>query len=137
MKFNFFLCLLNAFLIFSISAHSQSAVYTLNGGAASQSGMTYSATSADQSSVLVLNSGNLELNNCTMSKSGDGSDKNQSLEYGINSSVLAISSGKITISGGSVQTNALYAAGLFSSGNASSITFKNGSLTTSKDYSSA
>jgi ferric-dicitrate binding protein FerR (iron transport regulator) len=58
-------------LIAIIPVQAQTGVYTLNGGTATQTGQTYAATLTDQSAVYVLNSGNLTLNSCTMTKTGD------------------------------------------------------------------
>jgi len=52
----------------------KSGVLTLNGGTATNTGQTYAATQTDQSSVYALNDGNLTLNNCIMTKTGDASD---------------------------------------------------------------
>ncbi|MFB3896160.1 MAG: beta strand repeat-containing protein [bacterium] len=106
-------------------------VYTLNGGSDSQTGKTYAAVSTDQSSVYVLNSGNLTLSNCTTTKTGDSSDTNASSQYGTNAGILATSAGTITINGGSVTTNASGANGIFATGSGSSISMSNGTITAS------
>lgn len=129
---NYFFAL---FLFFSIVSFAQSGVYTLNGGSASQNGQTYNATSADQSAVFVLNGGNLELINCTLTKSGDASDPNSSYQSGVNSSLLSYSQGRISVSGGSISSNAIGGSGAYAFGSGSSITVKNLPITTSKDYS--
>ena len=54
-----------------LPVQAQTGAYTLNGGSASDSNKTYSATGTDQSAVYVLNSGNLNLKNCTITKTGD------------------------------------------------------------------
>jgi len=90
----------------------------------------------DQSAVFVLNSGNLELTNCTMNKSGDSSDNDLSFTAGINSAVLSYSQGKILVSGGSINSNASGGNGAYSYGSGTSITLKNLPITTTKDYSS-
>jgi hypothetical protein len=126
-------------IIFMISAaalmphtvSSQTGAYTLNGGSAAQSSQTYSATAADQSAVYVLNSGTLTLTGCTMAKTGDASSVNNASQYGINAGVLAASSGKVTITGGSVTTNASGGNGLFATGSGSSVTMQNGIISAS------
>jgi hypothetical protein len=124
------------FTIVSVTpARAQTGVYTLNGGTATQTGQTYAATLTDQSAVYVLNSGNLTLNNCTMTKTGDASNVNNSSQYGINAGVLANSAGIITISGGSVTTNATGANGLFASGSGSAISMSNGTINASGNSS--
>ena len=115
----------------ALPALAQTGVYTLNGGTASQTGQTYAATLTDQSSVYVLNSGHLTLTDCTMTKTGDSSNVNTSSQYGLNAGVLAKSAGVVTISGGSVTTNALGANGLFATGSGSSISMSNGTINAS------
>ena len=110
---------------------AQTGVFTLNGGAASQSGQTYTATGIDQSCVYVLNSGDLTLSDCTMNKTGDSSDVNASSQYGINAGVLAASNGDISITGGSITTSASGANGLFATGTGSSVSMRQGSITAS------
>ena len=117
--------------VFIIPAYAQTGVYTLNGGTATQTGQTYAATQVDQSAVYVLNSGNLTLINCTMTKTGDASNTNNSSQYGINAGALANSAGVITITGGSVTTNTSGANGLFASGAGSAITMSNGTINAS------
>jgi len=118
-------------LIAIIPVQAQTGVYTLNGGTATQTGQTYAATLTDQSAVYVLNSGNLTLNSCTMTKTGDASNANNSSQYGINAGILANSAGVIIISGGSVTTNALGANGIFASGSGSSISMSDATISAS------
>ena len=118
-------------MLTSLSTQAQTGSYTVNGGTASQTGQTYSAAVADQSAVYVLNSGKLTLTNCTMSKTGDASNVNNSSQYGINAGILANSGSTVTISGGSVTTNASGANGLFASGSGSSISMTNGTINAS------
>lgn len=49
------------------------AAYKLNGGTASQTGQTYSASATDTSGVWVTNSGVLTLENCIITTNGDTS----------------------------------------------------------------
>lgn len=115
------------FTLFLIEcSQAQTGIYTLDGGTATENDETYAATLTDQSAVYVLNSGNLTLNNCTMTKTGDASDVNQSSQYGINAGVLATFASKVIISGGSVTTDASGANGLFATGSGSSITMSDG-----------
>jgi hypothetical protein len=120
-----------AIVIMALPALAQTGVYTLNGGTATQTGQTYAATLTDQSAVYVLNSGNLTLNSCTATKTGDASNSNNSSQYGINAGILANSAGVIIISGGSVTTNALGANGIFASGSGSSITMSDATISAS------
>ncbi len=107
-------------------SQAQTGIYTLDGETDTENDEAYAATLTDQSAVYVLNSGNLTLNNCTMTKTGDASDVNQSSQYGINAGVLATSASKVTINGGSVTTDASGANGLFATGSGSSITMSDG-----------
>ena len=72
------MCLLMVAIVAVPLARAQTGVYTLNGGTASQTNQTYAATLTDQSSVYVLNSGHLTLTTCTMTKTGDSSNNNNS-----------------------------------------------------------
>jgi hypothetical protein len=118
-----------AYLVFGTAASSgQTGVYTVGGGSASQTGQTYAATLADQSAIYVLASGHLILSGCTMTKSGDTSNVNNSSQYGINAGVLAASSGVVAISGGSVTTNASGGNGLFATGSGSAISMTDGTI---------
>ena len=77
---------------------------------------TYTSTSSDQNSVLINTSDEVILNNATVTKSG-GSDAgdNQSF-YGTNSAVMVKGGTSTTINGGTVQTDAAGANGIFSYG---------------------
>jgi hypothetical protein len=118
-------------IIFVLPVQAQTGVYTLNGGTASQANQTYAATLTDQSAVYVFNSGHLTLTNCTMTKTGDASNVNNSSQYGTNAGVLAKSAGIVVISGGSVTTNALGANGLFATGTGSSVSMSDGTINAS------
>ncbi|HNQ78902.1 MAG TPA: PKD domain-containing protein [Acidobacteriota bacterium] len=130
-RLNFSLLVLAALLTSASSVQAQTGVYTLNGGAAAQNGQNYTAALPDQSCVYVLNSGNLTLSDCAMNKTGDSTDLEASSQYGINAGVLASSSGKIDITGGSVTTNAGGANGLFATGSGSSITMRQATINAS------
>ena len=119
--------LLLAVLCFS-PAIAQTGVYTLNGGTASETEQTYSATQTDQSAVYVLNLGHLTLTDCTMTKTGDASNVNNSSQYGINAGVLATSAATVKLNGGSVTTNASGANGLFATGTGSAIEMSYGTI---------
>ncbi len=119
------------FVCFHIKANAQTGVFTLNGGTASETNQTYAATLTDQSAVYVLNSGQLTLTNCTMTKTGDASNVNNSSQYGTNAGVLATTSSTITITGGSVTTNASGANGIFANGSGTSINMSNATISAS------
>jgi hypothetical protein len=115
-------------IVVASPARAQTGAYTVNGGTASRTGQTYAATVADQSAVYVINSGHLTLTNCTMTKTGDASNVNNSSQYGINAGILAGSGGTVTITGGSVTTNASGDNGLFATGSGSSISMSGGTI---------
>lgn len=119
------------FFISPNEIYAQTGLYTLNGGTDSQTNQTYSATGTDQSSVYVLNSGHLTLNTCTITKTGDASNVNNSSQYGTNAGVLVTTAGNVTISGGTVTTNASGGNGLFATGSGSAITMSNGTISAS------
>jgi len=126
MKVSVIVMLLLAAIISPI--YAQTGLYTLNGGTASETTQTYAATLEDQSAIYVLNSGNLTLVNCTMTKTGDASDVNNSSQYGVNAGILAEAAGVVVVSGGSVATDASGANGLFATSSGSSITMSNGTI---------
>jgi hypothetical protein len=103
-------------------------LYTVNGGTAVQTDQSYAATLADQSAVYVLNAGQLTLTNCTMTKTGDASNVNNSSQYGYNAGILANTAGVVVLIGGTVTTNASGANGLFASGSGSSVTMTGGTI---------
>jgi hypothetical protein len=118
-------------LFASVGARSQTGAYTLNGGSAAQTGQTYAATLADQSAVYVLSSGQLTLGSCSITKTGDASNVNNSSQYGINAGILAASAGNVTLVGGTVTTNASGGNGLFATGSGSVISMSDGTLNAS------
>ena len=115
--------------LFMVSySNAQTGYYTLNGGTASFTGQTYNATTAGQSAIYVINSGNLTLTNCIIVKSGNASSVDSSSQWGINAGVLARLAGIIVISGGTVTTTANGGNGLFATGSNSKITMSNGTI---------
>lgn len=82
----------------------------------SQSGKSYSSTSADQNALLINTSGNVAISSPTVTKSGGTSASDTYSFYGINSGVMCKGGGKISINGGTITTNAAGANGVFSYG---------------------
>jgi hypothetical protein len=78
---------------------------------ASESGKTYTSTSADESAVLVKNSASATLTNPTINKSGDTSSADNSSFYGLNASLLAIS-GNAYVKNGTITSTGEGGAGL-------------------------
>ena len=100
----------------SSSSVSYSAANSIT-SATTQSNRTYTSTTADQNSVLVsLASGTVNLVNPTVTKSGDSDGGDNCNFYGINSAVMALGGGTVSITGGSVTATAKGANGVFSYG---------------------
>lgn len=76
----------------------------------------YTSTTANQNALLIYTSANVTLNNPTVTKSGGGDASDNSSFYGTNAGVLAVGGGKTTINGGTVNTSAAGANGVFSYG---------------------
>jgi len=101
-----------------ISSISYAQAYSQNGGTTTKTNETFSSTTADESAVKVTNSGELTMTNCTVTKSGNTSSGDNSSFYGLNAGILAYN-GKITISGGSINTTGIGANGVFAYGTGS------------------
>jgi len=82
-----------------VEAVTYYATYELDGGTATQSNQTYSASATDTSGVWASNSGVLTLDNCAVTTTGDSSDVNASSQYGLNAGVLATAAARISLSG--------------------------------------
>jgi hypothetical protein len=128
------LCLLLLALGISLPARGQTGSYTLNGGTASPSTLTETTSTADQSGILVYNSGILTVGTVNVNTSGNASSTDSSDKYGINAGILAGTSstkGTIIITGGSniVSTTGSVANGLFATYSGSSVTMLGGTIT--------
>ncbi|MBR1629177.1 MAG: Ig-like domain-containing protein [Lachnospiraceae bacterium] len=82
---------------------------------------SYSSTTSGQNALLAKGGGsgsaiNVTLENPTVTKTGDGDASDNSSFYGINSAILAKSNAQLTIKGGTVETSAPGANGVFSYG---------------------
>ena len=86
--------------------------------AATETGKTYTSTTADQNALLINIAKGVEvnLNNPTVTKSGGTSASDNYSFYGINSGIMVKGGGTVNISGGTVTTNAAGANGVFSYG---------------------
>jgi len=103
--------------------------YTLNGGSATFSNHTFRASGADESGVLVKNSGVLSLNNSTIRTTGDSKSNDQSSFYGLNAGLLAESGGHATLADTSVDTTGSGANDVFAYGSHASVAITGGVLT--------
>jgi hypothetical protein len=104
---------------------SATGAYIVDGGTASETDKTYTASDVDQSSVYVINGGTLNLVNPTVTKTGDTSSGDNSSFYGLNAAVLATSGSQITIEGGTVDANGAGANGVFATGSGTVVTVSN------------
>jgi uncharacterized protein (TIGR03437 family) len=116
----------------SSSSVTYYATYKLDGGAASQADQTYSATAADTSAVWVANSGVLTLTNPTIVTSGNTSSQDNSSFYGLNAGLL-VTSGKATVTGGTIATTGTGANGAFATGSSASVVITNVTITGKSD----
>ena len=91
----------------------------------------YTSTEADQNALLVsASSGTVNINNPTVTKSGGTSNDDKYSFYGINSAVMCKGGGTTTITGGTINTSASGANGIFSYGANSGKTNASGDGTT-------
>jgi uncharacterized protein (TIGR03437 family) len=109
------------------------ATYKLDGGSATQSNQTYTATATDTSGVWVTNSGSLLLATPTIKTSGGTSSQDNSSFAGLNAGLLATAGGVITVTGGSIVTSGTGANGAFSTGAGSSVTLNRVTINASAD----
>ena len=100
--------------------------------ATTETGKTYSSTSADQNAVLISTGSGVAvtLKNPTVTKSGGTSASDDYSFYGINSAVMCKGGGTTTITGGTVNTTAEGANGVFCYGANSGKTGSTGDETT-------
>jgi hypothetical protein len=115
------------------TATSGTAAYSLDSGAITQDGLTYSAGNQDESAVKVTNTGNLTLTNATITSSGNTSSTDNSSFYGLNAAVLAYDGGTISLSNSSIITSGTGANGAFASGTGASVTLSNDTIKATGD----
>ena len=101
------------FLYISISL-SQS--YTQSSGTVTKTNQAYTASSTDESGVLVQNSGIFTLTYSTIKTTGNTSSSDNSSFLGLNAGVLAKTAGNITMNNCSVTTSGSGANGVFAYG---------------------
>lgn len=110
----------------SLGAYSQSS------GTVTVSGNSYSSTSSDENAVKV-SGGTFTMTNCTLTKTGNTSNTDGSSFYGTNSAILASSTGKIIMNGGTITTNATGANGIVAYGGTANVS--NVTITCSQNLS--
>ncbi len=86
--------------------------YSQTSGTVTATGNTYVSTSSDVNAVKV-SGGTFTMTNCTVNKTGGdtGSNDNSSF-YGVNSAILSTGTGTVTMTGGTITTNAKGANGI-------------------------
>ncbi len=96
----------------------------------SQSGQSYSSSSADENALLIDTSEAVTITDPTVTKTGGTSASDDYSFYGINSAVMVKGGAEVTITGGSITTDAAGANGVFSYGANSGSTNAEGDGTT-------
>ena len=99
------------------------------------SNKTLSATSSDESAIVVNDGGSLNATGLTISKSGDSSNTENSEFYGLNAAVLVQKGSEATIKDTTIETNATGANAIFSTGENAIINVSNTKITTTEDSS--
>ena len=82
----------------------------------SQDGQTYASTTTDESALIVNTADDVNLSNITVTKSGDSNGGDNCNFYGLNAGLLVMGGSTTTINGGTIETNANGANGIFSYG---------------------
>ncbi len=98
---------------------SSSVTYSGNSSISSsetQSDMTYSSDTADENALLIDTSDEVTISNPTVTKSGDSDGGDNCNFYGINSGIMVKGGTTTYINGGSIETTATGANGVFSYG---------------------
>ncbi|MCH4148044.1 MAG: hypothetical protein LKF33_06415 [Prevotella sp.] len=118
----------------SSSTTTSTGVYTQTSGTKTLTSATYSSTKSDEN-VIKVTGGTLNLNNCTITKSGDTGDTDNSSFLGTNSAVYVGGSGAvINMTGGTITTNAQGANGGFAY-NGGTLNISNVTINNSKTVS--
>lgn len=99
------------------------------------SNKTLSATSSDESAIVVNDGGSLNASSLTISKSGDSSNTENSEFYGLNAAVLVQKESEATIKNTTIKTSATGANAIFSTGENAIINVSNTKITTTGDSS--
>ncbi len=98
---------------------AQSVTYTANTeiqSAAALTGGEYASETADENVILIDTAESVTLDGVTVSKSGDSDGGDSCNFYGLNAAVLAMGGADVTITGGTITTDASGANGVFSYG---------------------
>ena len=105
----------------------------------------FSSSNSNENSILVSGEVSVNLENITVSKTGDSDSGDATSFYGTNSGILAKNGANLTIDNATIETDAVGANGVFSYGgsattnntssDSTTVTIKNSKITTSKDNS--
>ena len=111
----------------------------------SQSGQSYTSSTADESALLISTSDEVTITNPTVTKSGDSDGGDNCNFYGLNAAVLVKDGSKATITGGTITSDADGANGVFSyggnggqngaSGDGTTVTIRDTTIVTTGDGS--
>ena len=82
----------------------------------SQDSQTYASTTADESALIVNTTDEVTISNPTVTKTGDSDGGDNCNFYGLNASVLVMGGSTTTITGGTIESSAEGANGVFSYG---------------------
>ena len=96
---------------------------------------SYSSETADESAILVTNSGNATVSGATITKSGDSTNTENSEFYGINSGILVQENSTATIKNANISTDAKGSNAVFSTGENSKIYISDSTITTTGESS--
>ena len=85
-------------------------------GASEESNQAYASETADESALIVNTSEDVTIENPTVAKTGDSDGGDSCNFYGLNAALLAMGGGTVTITGGTITSDANGANGVFSYG---------------------
>jgi|WetSurMetagenome_2_1015567.scaffolds.fasta_scaffold04726_5 hypothetical protein len=99
----------------TVTEATSSSSYSQSSGTNTATGKAYSSTTSDVNAVKV-SGGTFTMTNCTVTKTGDTGNTDNSSFYGINAAILSTSSGTVVMSGGTINTDAKGANGIVAYG---------------------
>jgi len=102
-------------LVTVTTASASSSSYSQSSGTVSVSGNSYSSSTSDVNAVKV-SGGTFTMNNCTVTKTGDTGNSDNSSFYGINAGILASGTVIVNMEGGTITTSAKGANGIVAYG---------------------
>lgn len=115
------------------SNYTLSGAFTVDNETRAESNGTFTSGTTDLSAIYVTNSGNLTLNNATITTTGNTSSSDASSFYGLNGAVLANNGSTVTITGGNITTTGSGANGAIPTGTGTTINLFGLNITASGD----